>query len=155
MSFAITAKAIDRAAFTAVLTDPACGACVIFDGWIRNHNDGRAVERLEYEVYRPLALTEGEKILAEAREKFAVRRVACVHREGLLQLGEPAVLVGASAPHREAAFLAARYVIDEAKRRLPIWKKEHYVDGEARWVNCRHCGAAHGTEGHGAEAHGD
>lgn len=145
MSFAITDEAIDRAAFSAALADPACGACVVFDGWIRDHNEGRDVERLEYEVYRPLALSEGEKILDEARRRFDIRHVACVHREGLLELGEPAVLVGASAPHRDAAFQAARYVIDEAKRRLPIWKKEHYTDGEARWVNCRHCAAAHGA----------
>jgi molybdopterin synthase catalytic subunit len=124
------------------LADDSCGACVALHGWIRNHNEGREVERLEYEVYRPLACKEGAKILAEAARKFNIEHAACVHRQGLLEISEPAVLVGVSAAHRAAAFDACRYIIDEVKKRLPIWKKEHYADGSREWVNCRHCGHA-------------
>ena len=139
MMFEITHQAIDRERLSSALADPYCGARVLFDGWIRNHNEGRSVLRLEYEVYRPLALKEGLKILDEALQRFDIVRAACVHREGLLEISEPAVIVGASAAHRAAAFEACRFIIDEVKHRLPIWKKEHYADGEARWVNCRHC----------------
>jgi molybdopterin synthase catalytic subunit len=79
---------------------------------------------------------EGERILAEARERFTAARVVCVHRVGVLQLGDIAVWVGVSAHHREAAFAACRYVIDEVKSRVPIWKKEFYSSGDSGWVNC-------------------
>jgi molybdopterin synthase catalytic subunit len=91
---------------------------------------------LEYEAYVPLAEKEGENILREAREKFSLVAAACVHRVGHLQLGELAVWVGVTAEHRGAAFDACRYVIDEAKARLPIWKKEHYASGATAWINC-------------------
>ncbi len=104
---------------------------------MRNHNEGREVFQLEYEVYEPLALTEGNAILQEARERYDISQAAAVHRQGLLALTDPAVLVGVSAAHRGAAFDAARYIIDEVKSRLPIWKREHYADGATEWVNCR------------------
>lgn len=91
---------------------------------------------LEYEAYRPLAEKEGERILEEARTKFTLLGAACVHRVGHLRLGEAAVWVGVTAEHRGAAFEACRYIIDEAKARLPIWKKEHYADGVTAWINC-------------------
>ena len=78
-----------------------------------------------------------------ARERYPVTHALCVHREGHLQLGDLAVWVGVSSPHRDEAFQAARMIIDEIKVRLPIWKKEHYVDGDSGWVNCERC-AAHG-----------
>ena len=135
--FAISQSGLDATAFREALEDPRCGACVIFDGRVRNQNQGREVLRLEYEVYRPLAEREGRAILDEAMSQFDVWRVACVHREGLLELGESAVLAGAAAAHRGEAFSACRYVIDEVKKRLPIWKREHYADGERHWVNCK------------------
>ena len=119
----------------------------MFEGWIRNHNEGRAVLRLEYEIYRPIAAREGRVILQEAKEKFAIGDAQCVHREGLLELSDTAVLVAAVAPHRDEAFQACRYIIDEVKHRLPIWKKEHYADGEAHWVNCKRCSVLPGTPG--------
>ena len=70
---------------------------------------------------------------------------ACVHREGLLELGETAVVAAAVAAHRDEAFLACRYIIDEVKHRLPIWKKEHYANGDAQWVNCQLCSESHTT----------
>jgi molybdopterin synthase catalytic subunit len=146
MKFKVTNKPVDGVAARQAVADPNCGALAVFEGWIRDHNEGRAVERLEYEVYRPLAEKEGARIIDEALEKFGVSHAICVHREGLLELGDIAVIVCVSSPHRAAAFDACRYIIDQAKVRLPIWKKEYYADGEAEWVNCRRCAAhAHGA----------
>jgi len=147
MSFQISATTvIDPVALQRALTDPRAGACATFEGWVRNRNDGQPVLSLEYEAYAPLAVSEGEKILAEAREKFALVGAAAVHRTGHLQLGELAVWVGVTAEHRGAAFDACRYIIDEAKARLPIWKKEHYATGATAWINC----ATRGEHGGGA-----
>ena len=125
------------------LFDPGAGAYCAFEGWVRNENEGHEVERLEYEAYEPLAIKEGERILAEAHERFATLHAHCVHRTGLLEIGDCAVWVGVSAPHRDEAFKACRFIIDALKVRLPIWKKEHYVNGDSGWVNCERC-AAHG-----------
>lgn len=142
--FAITEQPIDRDALRDAMVNRSCGACVLFEGWIRDHNEGRAVARLEYEVYRTLAEAEGRVILSEAMSKFDIEDAACVHREGLLELTDTAVVVAVVSAHRDAAFRACRYIIDEVKQRLPIWKKEHYVDGEAHWVNCQNCGIGQG-----------
>ena len=136
MNFRISSLPIEPAVLERELGDPHAGACVSFAGWVRDHNEGRAVSALEYEAFAPLAEREGDRILEEARAKFEVLRVGCVHRVGALQIGELAVWVGVSAAHRGAAFAACRYVIDEAKARLPIWKKEHYANGTSEWVNC-------------------
>ena len=113
------------------LFDPAAGAYVGFEGWIRNKNEGHDVLRLEYEAYDIIAVKEGEKVIAEARQKYPILQAHCVHRTGLLEIGECAVWVGVSSGHRDEAFQACRYIIDEVKVRLPIWKKEHYVDGHS------------------------
>lgn len=134
---------LDEAALKALLRSPEAGACVSFEGWVRNHHEGRRVRGLFYEAYELLALTEGEKIVAEARERFDCTEVVCVHRLGELAVGETAVWVGASAPHRSEAFDACRYVIDTVKHTVPIWKKEHYTDGTSAWVRCEHCAQAH------------
>ena len=123
------------------LTDDAAGGYVAFEGWIRNENEGQEVLRLEYEIYEPLAVKEGAKIIEEARAKYPILDAACVHREGLLELGECAVWVGVTSAHRDEAFAACRFIIDEIKVRLPIWKKEHYVNGDSGWVNCERCAA--------------
>jgi len=125
------------------LVDAAAGAYASFEGWIRNVNQGKPVLRLEYEAYEPLAVSEGRRVLDEALEKFSVLHASCVHRSGLLEIGECAVWVGVSSGHRDEAFKACRYIIDEVKIRLPIWKKEHYADGNSGWVNCERC-ATHG-----------
>ncbi|HEX2139928.1 MAG TPA: molybdenum cofactor biosynthesis protein MoaE [Woeseiaceae bacterium] len=140
----ITRQAIRPDELRARLNDPAAGAYASFEGWIRNENEGHDVLRLEYEVYEPLAVTEGEKVIAEARAKFPILHADCVHRSGLLEIGECAVWVGVSSGHRDEAFLACRYIIDQVKVRLPIWKKEHYADGHSGWVNCERC-ATHGN----------
>lgn len=134
--FKISTTSLDPAALKASLLDAHAGACVTFEGWVRNHNEGKPVLSLEYEAYAELAEKEGARILAEAREKFALSAVAGVHRAGHLQIGEMAVWVGVSAAHRGAAFDACRYVIDEIKARVPVWKKEHYASGTTEWINC-------------------
>ena len=143
--FSIAHKGIDVPAFRASLEDVSSGACVLFEGWVRNHNDGRGVLRLGYEVYEPLALKEGEIILQEALSKFEITRARAIHRAGELALSEPAVVVGVTSSHRDAAFRACRYIIDEIKERLPIWKKEYYADGSTEWVNCQHSTQSPGT----------
>ena len=136
MSFRLASTPIDSAALQRALADARAGACVTFEGWVRNRNEGQPVLALEYEAYAPLAEKEGARILAEAQDKFALLAAACVHRTGHLHLGELAVWVGVTAEHRGAAFDACRYIIDEAKARLPIWKKEHYASGATAWINC-------------------
>jgi molybdopterin synthase catalytic subunit len=136
MNFRLSATTIDPAALRRAFTDERAGACVTFEGWVRNRNDGQPVASLEYEAYPPLAEKEGARILVEAREKFPILAAHCVHRTGHLRLGELAVWVGVTAEHRGAAFDACRYIIDEAKARVPIWKKEHYASGATAWINC-------------------
>jgi len=150
-SFRVTADRIDPAALRAELADPGCGGYVQFEGWVRDHNEGQPVLRLEYEAYEPLAVSEGQRILAEAAERFGVTRAAAVHRSGLLELGDLAVVVGVATAHRGEAFEACRYIIDQLKVRLPIWKKEHYADGRAEWVRCDHCAAAGEAHRHHAD----
>jgi molybdopterin synthase catalytic subunit len=136
MSFKITSAVIDPAARKRELERSSAGACVTFEGWVRNHNEGESVQALEYEAHQAIAEKEGARIVAEAMTRFAVTAVHCEHRVGKLQIGDCAVWVGVSAAHRGAAFDACRYVIDEAKARVPIWKKEHYSSGVTGWVNC-------------------
>jgi len=152
LTFELASSPIDVPQARARLLDPACGGYASFEGWVRNLNEGKEVTALEYEAFAPLARTEAERILAEAAGRFGVDHAACVHRVGRLGVGGLAVWVGVSAPHRDEAFRACRYIIDEVKHRLPIWKKEHYASGDTGWVNCERCApAAH--ESH-APAHG-
>lgn len=136
--FSISDQHLNREELHQTLADSKAGAIVVFEGWVRNHNEGKQVTSLEYQVYRELALKEGAKILAEAREKFNLHNIVSVHREGHLKLGEIAIWIGATASHRDDAFKATRFVIDEIKHRLPVWKKEHYVAEDPVWVFCRH-----------------
>lgn len=119
------------------LTSSESGAVATFEGLVRNHNDGKKVIALKYEAFRELALKEAEKIFQEARTKFDVIEVKCFHRVGKLFVGEIAVWVSVSAAHRDSAFKACRYIIDQIKTRLPIWKKEYYKNGDSGWVNCK------------------
>jgi molybdopterin synthase catalytic subunit len=140
--FRLSAEPFSGDSLRTLLADPGCGGFVSFEGWVRDHNEGQRVSGLEYEAFAPLARREGERILIEARERFSVRHALCVHRIGALQLGDLAVYVAVSAPHRDEAFRACRYIIDEVKHRVPIWKKEHYLDGHSGWVNCERCAVA-------------
>lgn len=142
LRFEISGETLDIPALAASLADRASGGFASFEGWVRDHNDGRTVGGLDYEIFEPLALSEGETILREAAERFGVHGIRAVHRHGRLAIGDCAVWVGVVAAHRGEAFQACRYVIDALKHRLPIWKKEHYLDGTAEWVNCQHAGPA-------------
>lgn len=135
-AFRIVSSPIDAVGLKRVLEQSAAGACVTFEGWVRNHNEGEAVQALEYEAHQAIAEKEGARIVAEALARFAITAAYCEHRVGKLEIGECAVWVGVSAPHRGAAFDACRYIIDETKARVPIWKKEHYASGVTGWVNC-------------------
>jgi adenylyltransferase/sulfurtransferase len=140
-TFRFNHEPLDTETLRETLRDPACGGYASFEGWVRNHNEGHNVSRLEYEAFEPLAVKEAERIMAEAVERFGIEHASCVHRLGDLAIGDMAVWVGASARHRHEAFLACRYIIDEVKHRVPIWKKEHYENGDSGWVNCERCAA--------------
>ena len=133
--FTLSNQPIDSIQLKNSLTSPSAGACVTFEGIVRNHNDNRSVVMLEYEAFDELCRTEGQKIMDEAKAQFPVLQVRCVHRTGKLKIGDAAVWVGVSSAHRDEAFKACRYIIDAVKQRLPIWKKEFYADGDSGWVN--------------------
>jgi molybdopterin synthase catalytic subunit len=154
MRFRFTAAAIDTAQARRELLDCGAGAYLSFEGWVRDFNEGRQVVRLEYESFEELAVKEGERILAEASRRFPIKHAACVHRLGSLELADLAVWVGVCAAHRGEAFDACRFIIDEVKHRVPIWKKEHYRGGDSGWVNCERCAAAphHHPHAHSALA---
>lgn len=111
------------------------GGIATFIGTVRNVNDGRPVDALEYSAYETMAARELERILAEALSRWPDTVVAARHRIGVLRIGDVSVVVAAGSPHRAAAFEACRYTIEELKRRVPIWKREHYVDGTREWVD--------------------
>lgn len=134
-AFSISATPVDAARLQRELEAAGVGAVVCFDGRVRNHNDGRAVTGLSYQAYVELAEAEGQRIVDEARARFAVERIVCVHRVGDLALGEVAIWAGVSAGHRAAAFDACRYVVDQVKARVPIWKREHYAEGDSEWLH--------------------
>jgi molybdopterin synthase catalytic subunit len=142
MHFRFTAEPIDTNLARRELLDAGAGAYVSFEGWVRNSNEGREVTHLEYEAFEALGVSEGARVVAEALRRFPIRQALCIHRLGDLPLCDMAVWVGVSAEHRGEAFDACRYIIDEIKHRVPIWKKEHYRDGDSGWVNCERCAAA-------------
>ena len=133
--FQLSETPFDVAAQRAGLLDARVGGYASFEGWVRDHNDGRSVNGLHYEAYAALAEEEGRRVLDEALAQFDIIDAACVHRTGELAIGELAVWVGVTAAHRDAAFAACRYVIDEVKARVPIWKHERYADGDAGWLH--------------------
>jgi molybdopterin synthase catalytic subunit len=133
--FRITDAPFDIADERQRLLAHQAGAYASFEGWVRDNNEGRAVDGLTYESYAALAGKEGQAIIDQARARFAIIDAACVHRVGRLALGDLAVWVGVSAGHRDAAFEACRWIIDEVKSRVPIWKHEHYAAGDAQWLH--------------------
>ena len=133
--FKLAETLFDSSALRALLLDDRVGGYASFEGWVRNQNDGRAVRGLRYEAYQALAESEGEAIIDQALSKFEILDARCIHRIGELAVGEVAVWVGVSAGHRDAAFAACRWIIDEVKARVPVWKHEHYADGDAGWLH--------------------
>jgi molybdopterin synthase catalytic subunit len=119
---------------------------VVFEGLVRNHHEGRDVEKLHYTHHPVLAQKEGERIVAETMEKFPMVKALAIHRIGTLEIGECAVVILAASAHREAAFEANRYLIDSIKARVPIWKQETYATGEVEWTSpCPNCGSLPGS----------
>lgn len=114
---------------------PQAGAFCAFEGWVRNHHQGKKVVALEYEAHEKLCRAEANKILAEMKKQFEVLDARIVHRIGRLDVGAMAVWIGVTSSHRDQAFKACRFLIDEIKKRLPIWKKEIYANGDSGWVN--------------------
>ena len=145
---------LDVAQLQRELRAPGHGGYASFEGWVRDHNEGQRVAHLEYEAFEALGIKEGERVIDEARAQFGVELARCVHRVGDLAIGDVAVWVGVSAPHRDEAFRACRYIIDEVKHRLPIWKKEHYESGDSGWVNCERCAVAGSHADHAHHIHG-
>lgn len=139
--FRLTEEVIDTQSLVQSLTQTSVGGVVSFEGRVRDHNAGREVRALEYEVYPELALSEGQIIINEALQKFPIVAATAVHRYGLLTLEDIAISIVVTSSHRDAAFLACRYIIDEIKLRVPIWKQEHYVSGSKQWVDCPGCQA--------------
>lgn len=133
MSF-LRDEPLDLSRLVVSVSAPERGAVACFVGTVRDHHEGKSVLRLEYSAYGPMAEMECDRIVAEARSRWDAD-VALEHRTGVLEVGEASVAVAAAAPHRGAAFAACRYVIEEVKRRVPIWKREHYADGTTGWVD--------------------
>jgi molybdopterin synthase catalytic subunit len=129
----LSSTPLDLAALVAQVEAPDRGAVTSFLGLVRDHHAGRGVTRLEYSAYTPMAEAECARIVSEAEVRWPVR-VALEHRIGTLEIGDAAVAIAACAAHREEAFAACRFVIEEVKRRVPIWKKEFYADGTIEWV---------------------
>jgi molybdopterin synthase catalytic subunit len=130
----VSADPIDPATLVAAVSTPRCGAVTLFLGNVRDHSTGKeGVTHLEYEAYDDVVEDKIAEIVAEARDKWEIERVSVAHRVGTLQVGETSVAVAVGTGHREEAFAAGRYIIDELKARVPIWKKEHWPGG-AEWV---------------------
>lgn len=115
--------------------DHSSGALVVFYGTVRNTNDGRPVRSMAYEAHVSMAENVLATIEREALERFAIQHCRIVHRIGHLELGEPSVIIVVRAAHRADAYAASRYAIDELKQRAPIWKEEHYADGDSRYLD--------------------
>lgn len=137
MKFQLTDQPLETFNIRSLFRAEETGALCVFEGWVRNENEDKKVVALEYEAQDVLCQKEAQIIFNEAREQFDVLEVACFHRVGKLNVGTIAVVVAASAKHRDSAFKACRYIIDEIKKRLPIWKKEHYAEGSSVWLNCQ------------------
>ncbi len=151
-TFEITEGPIDPARVIAHVARPGAGAVDLFVGVVRDHNDGRAIAKLEYEAYPTMAVQEMQRIGADLTREFPDASFAAIHRVGSLLVGEAAVVCAASAPHRDEAFRACRRLIDEIKARVPVWKREWGEDGPhwINWVDAR-CDA-HGHGPHGGDA---
>ncbi len=139
MIFQLTSTPLETLNLKEGLAAGNAGGFCVFEGLVRNQNDGKTVVALEYEAFEKGCQAEIKKIFQEVAGKFDIIQMKCVHRVGRLNVGEIAVWIGVTAAHRDAAFQACRCLIDEIKHRLPIWKKEFYINGDSGWVNCSEC----------------
>ena len=132
---ALTEQEIDPRSLEAAVAHPGAGAILTFSGVARDRFEGRAVVGLQYEAYAAMAVPEMARIRDEAQARWPGARVAMVHRTGHLAIGQASVVIAVSAPHRDEAFQAGRFAIDQLKARVPVWKKELYDDGQAWKAN--------------------
>ncbi len=133
--FSISDSPLEQENLVSRVSDESAGALVIFEGRVRNHNLGRTVSSLSYTSHPKLAEPEGLALVAETKEKFPdVTAIAASHRIGKLAIGEVAVIIAVTSPHRPAAFAACDYLAQQLKHRLPVWKEEHFADGEDAWT---------------------
>lgn len=129
----ISSEALDTQQVIDLVSSHACGAIDVFIGTVRNQTKGKAVLKLEFEAYEPMAVKEMQKIANRAAAQWPVDKMAIYHRTGTLRHGEIAVIIAVSTPHRKASFEACQFAIDTLKETVPIWKKEFFEDGEV-WV---------------------
>ena len=133
MLIQVTKEKLDIEAATTAISNDAAGAINIFLGIVRNNNKGREVSYLVYDAYPQMAEKEMQKIAKAAIEKFGLHDCSILHRTGKLEIGEASLLIAISSAHREEAFLGGKWLVDEVKRRIPVWKKEVWIDGE-EWI---------------------
>lgn len=143
MVFQLTDKPFACDAGRAALQSLEAGGYCSFEGWVRNNHLGKDVLSLEYEAYEDLAIKQGNAVLRDAATRYEITAVRAIHRIGQLHPGDLAIWIGVSAPHRDAAFLACRYIIDTIKDTVPIWKHEFYADGTDVWVDPTDCSCSH------------
>lgn len=134
MRSAIVDHALDPTALLAEVASTASGATTLFVGTVRRINDGRDVTGIDYSAYRDMAERELATIVSEAVVRFGTDRITVEHRLGSLALGEASIVIAVSHERRANAMEAQRFLIEEVKRRVPIWKREHYADGAREWV---------------------
>lgn len=135
MRTAIVEHRIDACALIEEIAQHRNGASILFVGTVRDISDGSPVTALDYSAYTDMAETELAAIVLEASERWSTPDIVVEHRIGSLGLGDASVAIAVAHPHRGEAYEASRYIIEELKRRLPVWKREHYVDGRSEWVN--------------------
>ena len=144
---AVTSEPLDAARLLAETLSPADGAAVLFWGVVRGENDGRPVTHLEYHAYAEMAERQMHRIAEEAIARFGTGDIRVVHRVGDLRVGEASVAIAVASPHRGEAYQASRYVIEELKKRVPVWKREGYAEGDTEWVPGFTPGAADAAAG--------
>jgi molybdopterin synthase catalytic subunit len=135
MQLEIVETPLDARALEARVAHPSCGAVLSFVGLVRDHHAGRAVTGLDYQAYPAMCQKVAQQIGAEIADRWPSARVTVAHRVGSLAIGEASIVIATAAPHRVEAYEASRYCIDRIKAILPVWKREHYIDGEAQWVS--------------------
>ena len=135
MRAALVDGPLDPARLLAEVSTPENGAAILFVGTVRDVNDGRTVTGIDYSAYAAMATRELESILSEAAGRYATSNLVVEHRLGTLTVGEASVAIAVAHPRRTAAYDASRFIIEELKRRVPIWKREHYTDGTREWVD--------------------
>lgn len=131
-------SALDPMAAQDFVADPAFGGIALFVGRVRDHNQGRAVNGISYDAFAPLVLARFAEIAAQAQSEFGPQlKLYIAHAQGRLAIGDLAVVVAAGTPHRDEAFRACRLAIEAVKHETPIWKREHYVEGDSAWSDGR------------------